>query len=546
MVDPTGVIGLIGLFNTCLEAYKICLTINDADEDAKLLRTRLFLEKERFLNVGRTCGLLPHHGKDKKTEALKQFLEEDEFRRKAINTTLELIADLLCKAEILDRKYGTKEGLPESLKDKTVKDSWDDRLRALKASVKKITWSVRDRAAYEDILRHLVGFNTTLESILPGPLQEFLKTVLPATVCASSSESNLPKLEEVSAQHAFLKSQVQWTTSVHTLGLISKGTELEQKDLAKCDQSEKDKSRYLVKRAKEESNGYFLVDWNPWEKTSRERIDRIGSVSGLLGGETCRELRLLSCVGYLEDQDMKMEKTRYALVYHLASRPRKVQSLFQLLETFKTVQLPPLETRMIIARNLCRAMLLYHSSGWIHHDFRSHNIIFVGGSAVTSGAVRANDGEYQRLRLDEPYIIGFGHARDEVDVSLMFADKRAVSKTLKQQRRYWSPDYLSSSGQMLTKQSFQRSHDIYSLGCVLLEIGVWRPLESYTWESAYDQDHNKWHKRLLKEEGKLRAMCGSRYSGTVMQCLNWGSSDIETDIQSLAFDVLLKLEEIVV
>jgi hypothetical protein len=118
MADRTGVSGLMGLFSVCLEGYKICLAISGADEDAKILRTRMFLEKERFLNVGKTCGLLPLHRQDRKTEALKKFLQEDPFRRKAVADTLELIANLLCKAEHLDRKYVAEDGIPEALKNK--------------------------------------------------------------------------------------------------------------------------------------------------------------------------------------------------------------------------------------------------------------------------------------------------------------------------------------------------------------------------------------------------------------------------------------------
>jgi hypothetical protein len=99
MVDPTGVVGLMGLFTTCLEGYKICLEIRSADEDVKRLRTWMFLEKERFLNVGKTCGLLSSSGPSERTERLQRFLEADAFRQRAINDTLELIASFLLKAE---------------------------------------------------------------------------------------------------------------------------------------------------------------------------------------------------------------------------------------------------------------------------------------------------------------------------------------------------------------------------------------------------------------------------------------------------------------
>jgi serine/threonine protein kinase len=423
----------------------------------------------------------------------------------------------------------------------------NDGYHQLRVFFKKFTWSVRDKVAYEELLQHLVGFNDTLENILPGPLQLFLETALSATVCAAgvSNASDLPEIEKVSMQHAFLTSQLKWTSSVNNLGLVSRGSKLEEKDLERLSQDHKDKYRYLVKTRQGESNECFLVDWSQWEQTLDERLERIREISGLLSGGRCNDLRFLACMGYLEDQDYKAEKSRYALVYKFVGHRRRVKSLLQLLETFRTVQLPPLETRLTIARSLCRAVMLYHSSNWIHHDFRSHNIIFAGRTAITDDTFKFNGVEYQGLEVEEPYIVGFSHARNEADVSLMFKNRELTSKTLKEQSLYWSPDYLSSRGDKRTKQSFQRTHDIYALGCVLLELGVWKPLDSY-WKSTYDNDHEKWYRRLLAEEGKLRAMCGSRYAETIIHCLNWGTSDIETDVQSLAFDILLRLEEIVV
>ena len=118
MAEPISIISLIALFSTCLEGYKICLAISSADEDVKRLRTRMYLEKERFLDIGKTCGLLGHHVHSEKTKRHQRFLEEDAFRRRAINDTMELIASLLVRAENLDRKYESQEGLPEALKDK--------------------------------------------------------------------------------------------------------------------------------------------------------------------------------------------------------------------------------------------------------------------------------------------------------------------------------------------------------------------------------------------------------------------------------------------
>jgi hypothetical protein len=99
---------------------------------------------------------------------------------------------------------------------------------------------------------------------------------------------------------------------------------------------------------------------------------------------------------------------------------------------------------------------------------------------------------------------------------------------------------------------FQRRRDVYSLGCILLEIGTWKALEAFSWSKKYDEDHERWRRRLLEEFEKLRAMCGTRYAETVKTCLEYGGNvgdggnDVGVDVQKLAFDVLLSLEATVV
>ena len=123
MVDPVSLVGLVSLFSVCLEGYRICLAIQTADEDVRILRARMFYQKERFQNVGKMCGLIPSNTKDGQTEALNKFLQEDRLRQRAIAETLELIAGLLGKAEELDHKYEARQELPDVLKERVSKGS---------------------------------------------------------------------------------------------------------------------------------------------------------------------------------------------------------------------------------------------------------------------------------------------------------------------------------------------------------------------------------------------------------------------------------------
>jgi serine/threonine protein kinase len=203
----------------------------------------------------------------------------------------------------------------------------------------------------------------------------------------------------------------------------------------------------------------FVVDWLPWTEPSDDVATRVSRSSGLLADVQRPELLLLPCAGYLEEFSKRRDQVRYALAYKLPLDPiaaatsllstqlPKIHSLRQLLQPKQNVLPPPLDARLDLARKLCRAILLYHSSGWIHHDLRLHNILFLQPPPVTTKITSRTSPSslaattayyyYQGVRLDKPYIVGFGHARDEEDTFISTAlDLKSLSPTLAQQRLY--------------------------------------------------------------------------------------------------------------
>jgi hypothetical protein len=125
--DPISALGLLGLFNVCLEGYRLCLTAKDAGSDFAILRARMLLERERFVNVCAAFGLSEsEHGNNSRAKALRRYIEKDAFRRRGIAETLEAVALLLAKAEKADRRYSDRDEVPDVAKDKKV----DERLQS--------------------------------------------------------------------------------------------------------------------------------------------------------------------------------------------------------------------------------------------------------------------------------------------------------------------------------------------------------------------------------------------------------------------------------
>jgi hypothetical protein len=116
-----------------------------------------------------------------------------------------------------------------------------------------------------------------------------------------------------------------------------------------------------------------------------------------------------------------------------------------------------------------------------------------------------------KLSVTKPYLIGFNHSRQEhPDAFTHGPDPNP------EQRDYSHPEYLQD------EKRYRYFFDYYSLGLVLLEIGLWRSLSSMvsTMKDDEDQSPEALKKFLLKKYvPKLGSAIGQIYVGVVLACL---------------------------
>lgn len=106
----------------------------------------------------------------------------------------------------------------------------------------------------------------------------------------------------------------------------------------------------------------------------------------------------------------------------------------------------------------------------------------------------------QHIGFDEPLFAGFRDARID-DVS---RDPRNFYTTLNDNQEAPQLDYYHHPDKRLDPMiRYSRSHDIYSIGVILLEVGIWRPLEevAYTQGDDYLDTQRQFQKLALKLDG---------------------------------------------
>ena len=217
-------------------------------------------------------------------------------------------------------------------------------------------------------------------------------------------------------------------------------------------------------------------------------------------------LSILHCVGYLNENK---NFTGYAFRLPPHARPgQRPVTLHDLISRERDPRdLPDLGDRFELAKALVSTIFEIHHIGWMHKAICPRNIVF--WPRESSGS---------ETDITRPYIMGFDTSRPNQPNE--FSE---TPMTRADDDHYRHPDYREPKS-----RSFQPSYDIYSLGVVLFEVGIWKNLSASTQRHASRPTlpTNRSDPNLIKrcmEKGpqmELRRHTGRRYGDAVAACLD--------------------------
>lgn len=275
--------------------------------------------------------------------------------------------------------------------------------------------------------------------------------------------------------------------------------------------------RVLVERK------YYEVHW---EKHGPELLDRIAGIAQLLGSDRVSDnLRILRCAGFYHAPDS------YALGLVFEFPPSKSRldpfSLRQLFDSNQTArrsenEKPMLGSKFLLAHQLAASVLEFHKVGWLHKNISSSNVVFF---ARNQSAVL----KY----LEKPYIVDFVHSRPNETNSFSEGPQEGAED-------YQHPEYISDPA-----KRFRPEFDYYSVGVVLLELGMWMSIKEMTggidW---YGISRQVFRERLVSRRvPQLGPTMGVRYRDAVKHCLQWSSNG---EMTAASLSTFLQFQETVV
>ena len=186
-------------------------------------------------------------------------------------------------------------------------------------------------------------------------------------------------------------------------------------------------------------------------------ILKTGSKSG-----KSTKLNVLECIGYFHDESQLLSSLVFSLPLLNGHSPKLV-SLVALIDVQngaiasnspKYGVIPGLDERFQLAQALARSVSLLHAEGWVHKSIRGENIVFL---------------DYGRdIDYSSPYLVGFEYSRRQDQASGRLVDGDW------QNDLYRHPERQGQRG--VIQVDFEKKHDYFALGAVLVEIGYWERL----------------------------------------------------------------------
>ena len=282
-------------------------------------------------------------------------------------------------------------------------------------------------------------------------------------------------------------------------------------------------------QAHHETAGDVVVEWVDYD---REAVDerfahlrRLDDLARMMhsASECHPDLHSIDCVGYTDD----VAGSRYGLVY---KAPRSSFSTLHALVASPDLQTPDLNDRVSLARTLAVALWSLHSLDWLHKSLCGSNILFFP-SAFSSSATSPTAAAALVPDISDPFLSGFDASRPDLDAALSVVPRNP------------SIGDLHRHPASLRGQPHRKAFDIYSLGLVLLEIGLWKVLQTYH-KPQYSA--SRWREKVVLAVlvPTLARRMGRKYKEVVEMCLTVGEDMTSSEAGNLMEAVVTKLESI--
>ncbi|KAH8675411.1 prion-inhibition and propagation-domain-containing protein [Xylariales sp. PMI_506] len=592
MADPIGtalaVVGVLGqIFDGCVKAYSAFSAAASFEGDSQKLACKIRIEEMRLVVWGREWGVAEGRLEAHLSSQEAEFVIADgggggKFRMAAgggapggagpgmRTLALQILTELhrtITDVQRLRERYGlvqngdgeeptaaaaapTKSSPVVEIKKESLvrRISESGKLTGAKNLGKDIAirarWVVADRDKFDSLLRDLKGiltlaypdYNDGLEQLFPAAkipkiqrawlfelLQSAQRDVEQLSLLENASSEVYPKLN---ASAGLKKLRINLDNKPQASFKPTFAFRIQRPALKVVDGEQRRSEGY------HETSGNVLIEWVEYDKEDLDEkflhMRRLDDLARMMHSATDRhpDLHTIDCLGYTDDTAM----SRYGLIY---KAPEASYSTLHTLIDSKDLKTPDLNERVKLARTLAVALWSLHSLDWLHKSLCSNNILFFP-SAFSAAATQTTASAAMVPDISVPYLVGFDASRPDLDTEMSVASKNPSILDL-----HRHPKSLSG----LMRKPYCKSYDIYSLGLVLLEIGLWKVLQTY-YKPHYSAE--RWRDRIILPVlvPGLGSKTGRLFKEVVERCLTAKDDITAEEASQLLEGVVTTLESI--
>ncbi|KAG4281134.1 hypothetical protein FPRO06_10039 [Fusarium proliferatum] len=571
------VIGVIGALKTCIDLLDIISTARGADLELENLLVHLQWQRIRFYCWVQETGFTEAIVQDDEKPAMQDsdmlaFIQQD-FRRGHILSHIQRsVANMnKCLKEAkptLERYFSNRPLSNESWRKRL--DRFLNPSNALTSAVvgdreaaqrklglwARIRWASCDGKQLTHLVDTLRKYNTELADLLPfyrmARFERRIGRVLVTTrqLAASLADidskintTNDTDTGEFGRQYSLMARLLETTYETEVLEtaqpkpIATSNNELvEALTLAPTSavsQGSLNLRASEVQFDRRESEGFrsrefgswgaspLIIEWRHYSsKETRETRSSIDIRVHMLAMQlqqlsALHHTGILPCLGYFHDQ----KRYRYGIAFHY---PRGDNTASPTSLADRLAQDQPrrirrdLGDRLRAARSLIGTVYQMLSVNWLHKNISSRNVLLF-------------EVEKDSYTVERPFLCGFDLTRRDNDMepsgklpSIYLNNFPSLSERL-----YWHPTRTAAVSESpanavgctrpLTR--YRKEFDIYSLGVVLLEIGLWCPIKRI-FKDCQTEDLGVFSEMLKsKYVPELRGRMGKVYADVVVNCL---------------------------
>ncbi|KAJ8112113.1 hypothetical protein OPT61_g5444 [Boeremia exigua] len=480
----------LALFQSCVTAFELLKAAQHIGADGDLFSTKLQWEQYQLLQWGHRIGL------DSSSPV------EADVNWDFAGRILQQLECLLTSAEKLKEKYSLDVEEEDCLDIKGDSDwqtkpvgigQWIASMRpdmvtlkshAIKKNnraLKRLRWAVMGRdqavAIISDIADLVAKLNRLLDSVEREKQKRMDNILLRDILSRSSTASEVEQIQQIlesgpSSNDNVLQAAATLKQIRLIIGADTRDDEVKtgkpQQVSNQMPVIRKLKPRKLTPYVPEKPLSYegmelaryeghpVLVEWKSIPNSTWEDIlPQVKRLAAMLASPAGKDCQALLCVGTLPWKERELCALVYTMPGDAAQGIWSVKTMSELVA--EQAQLS-LGRRFEIATVMAQAVLQLHTAGWLHKSLRTNNIIFLAPEHAKSADF------LQR----SPYLIGFEYARSDTATAAAFTqlpDTEPINDL-----------YRHPQARGVRRESYRKQFDVYALGCILLEIGMWKAL----------------------------------------------------------------------